>query len=146
MTQHLSCHISPLSSLSLRDRDAIATTHSWPGSDFHKKLTGGRELNVTDGTISIVSSGDRILGWARSEQWLDATGFAWPTLEAFVAPEHRRAGVATFAAMGLVVELFAEEGYGCAVFAPTMLLVAHKAGLHPTLFRKDGGEWRRSED
>lgn len=145
MTRRLHCDISPLASLPLRDRDAIANTLCHPGSDFHKKLTGGRELNVTDGTILIVRADDRILGWARSEPWVDGTGWLWPTLEAFVEPTQRRSGIAAFATAGLVVNVFAEEGYGCAVFAPPMLLVAVRAGLHPTLFERSGGEWKRSD-
>ena len=145
MTQRLSCDISPLASLPLRDRDAIANTLCWPGSDFHGKLTGGRELNVTDGTISIVRTDDRILGWARSEPWVDANGWLWPTLEAFVEPAQRRAGIAAFATAGLFSSVFAEEGYGCAVFSPPMLLVAARAGLHPALFERSGIEWKRSD-
>ena len=146
MTQRLSCDIQPLSSVSRSDIDSIATSLCRPGSDFHKKLTGGRELNVTDGTISIVRTDDRIIGWARSEPWVDGTGWLWPTLEAFVEPTQRRSGIAAFATAGLVVNVFAEEGYGCAVFAPAMLLVAARAGLHPTLFERSGSEWKRSDD
>lgn len=142
MTPRLSCDISPLASLPIRDRDAIANTLCRPGSDFHKKMIARRGLDATDGTISIVRTDDRILGWARSEPWVDGTGWLWPTLEAFVDPAHRRSGVAAFATAGLVVNVFAEEGYGCAVFSPAMLLVAARAGLHPTLFLKDdSGEW-----
>lgn len=144
MTLH--CDIQPLSSVSRSDIDSIATSLCHPESDFHNKLTGGRELNVTDGTISIVRTDDRILGWARSEPWVDGTGWLWPTLEAFVEPAQRRSGIASFATAGLVSSVFADEGYGCAVFAPPMLLVAVRAGLHPTLFERSGGEWKRSQE
>jgi hypothetical protein len=141
----LHCDVIPLWALGERTKATIAESLCWPGSDFHGKLTGGRELNVTDGTISIVRTDDRILGWARSEPWVDANGWLWPTLEAFVEPAQRRAGIAAFATAGLFSSVFAEEGYGCAVFWPPMLLVAARAGLHPALFERSGIEWKRSD-
>lgn len=143
MTLH--CDVIPLWSLGERTKSEIAKSLCRPGSDFHKKMIARRGLDATDGTISLVFSEGRsktILGWARSEPWVDGTGGLWPTLEAFVDPAHRRSGIAAFATAGLVVNVFAEEGYGCAVFSPAMLLVAARAGLHPTLFLKDdSGEW-----
>lgn len=141
----LRCNIQPLSSVPRGDMDIIATSLCWPDSDFHAKLTGSRPLDERDGTIAVVCDDDKIVGWARTEPWTDSTGWLWPTLEAFVDERRRREGVAAFATAGLVVSSFAEEGYGCAVFSPAMLLVAARAGLHPTLFeRRPGAGWMRS--
>lgn len=144
----LKCVITPLMSLPLQDRDAIATTLANQSSDLHRKLTDGRRLDERDGHIAVVYDDDRIVGWARTEPWKDGDNWLWSTLEAFVAEERRREGLALFATCGLVSTVFHHEGYGCAVFAPPMLLVASRAGLHPTLFeRGDGpGVWRRATE
>lgn len=140
---NLSCDVIPLWCIADRTRTEIEGSLCWPDSDFHRKLKR-RRLTAEDGMIALVRDGEnRLLGWARSENWRDDTGWEWPTLEAFVREEHRRLGLAAFATAGLVPAVFAEEGYGCAVFSPPMLLVAARAGLHPTLFERDGrGGWR----
>lgn len=139
----IACDVLPLWTLCERMRAVLAERLVWPESDFHRKLTSGLPLGELDGHIALVADSGTLIGWARSEPWTDGTGWSWPTLEAFVVPERRRCGVASFATAGLVVAVFAEEGYGCAVFSPPMLVVASKAGLHPTLFQRDGAEWRR---
>lgn len=142
MTLH--CDVIPLRALGEKTKAEIVRRLSWPGSAFQRRLTSGTPLDDADGHIAVVhENGRTVVGWARSEPWTDGTGWSWPTLEAFVVPERRRSGVASFATAGLVVAVFAEEGYGCAVFSPPMLVVAARAGLHPTLFERDGAEWRR---
>ena len=140
----LSCTVCKLASLSPQDRDAIASSLCWPNSDFHKKLVSGNLTELT-GVIAVVRDGSGIVGWARSEVWLDSSGWDWPTLEAFVHPEYRRRGIASFATTGLVSTVFCDEGYGCAVFAPPLLVVAARCGLHPTLFERSGEEWLRAD-
>lgn len=139
----LHCDIVPLWALGERTKVRIAASLCWPESDFSKKLASGR-LSDDDGVIAVVVTDDgQPVGWARSEPWKDDAGWGWHTLEAFVHPAYRRRGIAVFATAGLVVNVFAEEGYGCAVFSPPMLLVASKAGLHPSLFEKDrDGQWK----
>lgn len=138
------CDVMPLWAVGEKTKDTIARTLCWPASDFHKKITGGK-LCVGDGVIALAVDCDgHPVGWARSEPWTDSDGIVWATLEAFVRHEHRRRGIAAFATAGLAVNVFASEGYGCAVFSPAMLLVAARAGLHPTLFERDGTEWRRT--
>lgn len=140
----LSCEASKLSALPAADRAAIISGLCWPGSDFHKKLVSGN-LTESTGVIAVVRDGGGLVGWARSEVWIDSDGWDWPTLEAFVHPDYRRRGIAAFATAGLVSAVFCDEGYGCAVFAPPMLLVAARCGLHPTLFERSGEEWLRAD-
>lgn len=116
-----------------------------PGSDFNRKLH--RWMTMTpalpeDGSIAVVREDEEIVGWARTESW--QPDCSWDTLEAFVAPTHRRRGVAAFAAAGLVAARAVGDGHPVAVFAPPMLLLSRRVGLHPVLFLKDdAGKWVR---
>jgi hypothetical protein len=117
-----------------------------PGSDFQKKLTawieGWLKPTASDGHISFVQDHGEIVGWARTERWLvDDTLYS--TLEAFVATPYRRRGIAAFAASGLYSSVLHDYEPTVAVFHPHMLLVARRAGLWPTLFEKEGGQWHR---
>lgn len=143
----MNCTTITAESLS-RDLDSMTTLFrrlTKPGSDFNKKLH--RWMTVTpavpeDGSIAIVRDDDEIVGWCRTETW--APDSRWDTLEAFVEPAHRKRGVAAFAAAGLVASRRLCDGMQVAVFAPPMLLLARRAGLHPVLFLKDAaGKWVR---
>jgi hypothetical protein len=117
-----------------------------PGSDFQKKLTawldGSAKPTKSDGDIALVEDHGEIVGWARTERWLvDDTLYS--TLEAFVADPYRRRGIAAFAASGLYSSVLHDYEPTVAVFHPHMLLVARRAGLWPTLFEKEAGQWRR---
>lgn len=112
-----------------------------PGSDFHCKLHSwllGQSKPVDDdGVIALVFRNGEPIGWARTERWR-----AYDTLEAFVLPEYRLTGVASFAAAGLrTTSPIAGSGGAVAVFHPTMQLVAARAGLRPALFRRRGDSW-----
>lgn len=141
----ISCLVVPASDLDVSTRAWLIKHGTWDGSDFQRTLA--RQLRP-GGTIAIVRSGDEIVGWTRTEQWVCGNGWAWPTLEAFVVPAWRRKGVAAFAAAGLLAALGGlGNDYACAVFAPSMLVVAYKAGLRPTLFQKDdSGAWMRARE
>lgn len=131
-----------------------------PGSDFHRKLTTWLYTPArptrADGDIAVVFDQGEVVGWARTERWSEPMGDAavghvllnadgatihWDTLEAFVAPEYRGRGVAAFAASGLYASVLHDTGLGVAVFRPSMILVARRAGLHPTLFEMVKGRW-----
>lgn len=142
----MTCTILTAEALS---RDLAAMTSLFrrltkPGSDFNRKLH--RWMTMTpalpeDGVIAVVREDDEIIGWARTESW--QPDVSWDTLEAFVEPPHRGRGVAAFAAAGLVAAL-GGDGRRVAVFAPPMLLLAHRVGLRPVLFLKDdAGKWVR---
>lgn len=121
----------------IHDAEYIREYLTRPGSDFRKKLTGwltGETRPTTDdGHIAIVEDQGEIIGWARTERWWHGQDL-YDTLEAFVAKEYRRRGIAAFAAAGLASRYLAEEGGAVAVFRPQMILVAKRAGLHPKLF------------
>lgn len=109
-----------------------------PGSEFEQKLRAGKAT----GLVAMVEEHGRPVGWARTEEWKDpATGHQWDTLEAFVSEEQRMRGVAAFAASGLVSSYFIDFGTAVAVFRPSMMLVAKRVGLHPTLFTRSGDSW-----
>jgi GNAT superfamily N-acetyltransferase len=130
----VNCTILPLADLDDIDISYIVAHLTKPGSDFQRALLAGRR----PGEIAIVRDQGEIVGWARTEEWVEDNGgdeFSWDTLEAFVAKDYRRRGVAAFAAAGLAA---AQDSLGqhIAVFHPHMLLVARRAGFHPTLFAK----------
>ena len=134
-----------------------------PGSDFQKKLTawldGSAKPAKSDGYIALVEDQGEIVGWARTELWetfdaatddeMDSNPFyegdnaAYDTLEAYVAKPYRLRGIAAFAASGIYSAVLHENGGAVAVFHPHMQLVARRAGLWPTLFAKEDGQWRR---
>lgn len=117
------------------------------GSDFSRTLASffdARELPAeSEGHIALVFDGDDIVGWARTERWRYSDESVYDTLEAFVHPNYRLGGIASFASCGLVSSVLRENGGTVAVFHPHMLLVARRAGLWPTLFSKEDGKWVR---
>jgi hypothetical protein len=117
-----------------------------PGSDFQRKLTawldGSSKPKKSDGHIALVEDQGEIVGWARTEPWSDGQ-VLYDTLEAYVAKPYRLRGIAAFAACGIYSAVLHDNDGTVAVFHPHMLLVARRAGLWPTLFEKEGGQWRR---
>jgi hypothetical protein len=133
----MNCTILPLADLDTIDVSYIVRNLTKPDSDFQRALLAGRR----PGEIAIVRDQGEIVGWARTEMWTEGDDGAggevnWDTLEAFVATSHRMRGVAAFAAAGLAATSPCWSGMGVAVFHPHMLLVARRAGFHPTLFAK----------
>lgn len=119
---------------------------SRPRSDFSKRLLSwlqGADLPQDDTPkIALIRDQGEIVAWARTEPWVDAEKYNWPTLEAFVSTTHRRRGLAAAASMALAAECL--YGHHVAVFRPEMLLVAARAGLKPTLYKQDEcGAWER---
>lgn len=117
-------------------------------SDFSLKLrvwASGVRPKRSDGYISIVEDHGEIVGWVRSEVWWEQAGeVAWDTLEAFVAPSWRGRSIASWAAAGLACGPLSDV-MSVAVFAPTMMLLAKRVGLHPVLFEQDDtGRWVRA--
>ena len=129
-----------------KDREAmlwIADRLSRHGSDFQEKIRywlAGHIPQNGDGLIAIVRDFGEIIGWARSEDWKTLR-----TLEAFVAEEHRRKGVAGFATHGLVASRAFGDTRRAAVFREeSMVRLAERCGLFPTLFTLRGAEWIRA--
>jgi hypothetical protein len=117
----------------------VANYLTKPGSEFHNKLVDGH----FEGRIAVVFDEPEVggvLGWTRTEEWIDENGGSWDTLESFVDEKRRLSGVASFAATGLRASGALDMG-AVAVFEPRMLLVARNAGVFPTLFsrREDHG-------
>jgi GNAT superfamily N-acetyltransferase len=128
-----------------RDLDSLTSLFrrlTKPGGDFDRKLHYWLTVAPAargDGSIALVSEDDEIIGWCRTETWWHDE--VWDTLEAFVADGHRGRGVAAFAAAGLVASGCFSGDEDIAVFAPSMLLLARRVGLHPVLFQKVNDEW-----
>jgi hypothetical protein len=141
--QQMICQITPVYLCEPETLSAIAASFTKPGSDFNKKLTSGQPLGVYDGLIAVVRSRTEIIGWARSETWLQREGRMWDTLESFVSPPHRGRGIAAFAASGLRSTYSYSHTEAVAVFHPHMLLVAKRAGFRPVLFEKEGDQWSK---
>ena len=134
------CQVMPAERF-VESLDAVFIRHSLThdGSDFQRKLGRwlSREAYPTDedGHVAVVISDGVTVGWARTEVWQ-----GHDTLEAFVSQPFRQRGIAAFAAAGLRAGPLGEK---VAVFHPSMILVARRAGLRPTLFEKDAdGVWR----
>lgn len=113
-------------------------------SDFAKKIDRWGDDSASpcdsDGHVALVRDDAQIIGWARTEHWFFDEA-RYDTLEAFVSPDYRLRGVASFAASGLVSGVLHENGGTVAVFRPHMMLVARRAGLWATLFERDGDRW-----
>lgn len=139
--------------LHVRDLDAVECIFlrehlTREGSDFSAKLNAwadGVRPKSSDGTIALVEDQGEIVGWARTEVWFEMPGeVPWDTLESFVSPEWRGRGVSSWAASGLACGVLADVA-SVAVFAPPMLLLASRVGLHPVLFEQDdAGRWVRA--
>jgi ribosomal protein S18 acetylase RimI-like enzyme len=121
------------------DLQWIASRLTKQDSDFQNKLTSG----VLSGLIAVVVDHGEIIGWCRTEEWVECGDTRWDTLEAFVDPAYRGRGVATLAARALYSDFFHDTGGAVAVFSPQMMLVARNAGLHPTMFRREV-HWTRA--
>jgi GNAT superfamily N-acetyltransferase len=125
----------------------IADVFCKDGSDFQKKLRSfldGVEPTWDDGHLALLKADGEIVGWARSERWSEDAVFTWDTLEAFVHPQHRNRGYASLAASALVSGPLYGSG-NIAVFHPTMLLVARRAGTYAQLFaRRTVERWERA--
>jgi predicted GNAT family acetyltransferase len=124
---------SDLHHLDRHDLSWIRRKLTHPGSDFNVALAARSHK----GRIAVVRDMGEIVGWCRSEEWRDADGVAWNTLEAFVSDGYRMRGIASLAAKALCADFLHDTDGAVAVFAPAMMLVARSAGLMPTLFRKD---------
>lgn len=122
---------------------------TWPDSEFNGKLddwiNGLRPLRA-DGHIAVVRDQGELIGWARTETWVEKAPSGhcpWPTLEAYVSREYRGRGIAAFAASGLVSGPLQDENH-VAVFAPAMIVLARRVGLYATFFeRESGSRWVR---
>lgn len=130
-----------------KDYREIADVFTKDGSDFQAKLRRfleGVEPTWDDGHLALLKADGEIVGWARSERWAEDAVHAWDTLEAFVHPHHRNRGYAALAASALAAGPLYGSG-NIAVFHPTMLLVARRAGLYAQLFTRQRVErWERA--
>jgi len=156
------CLIHPATQLPEHAAEWLRDRLTKQGSDFQRKLTAwlcGQQPEEADGHIAIASDHGEIVGWCRTESWaerknpvyIDQGGppYCWETthhdtLEAFVSPAYRGRGIAAWCAAGLAAGVLNENGASVAVFHPHMLLVARRAGLHPTLFQKGDEGWARA--
>jgi GNAT superfamily N-acetyltransferase len=138
----IDCFITPPSRLRPVERARIADHLCRPGSDFQRGL---RSDAFVGGLIALCLDRGEIIGWARTQPWTDSSGMTHATLEAFVDAKYRGRGIAAYAAMGLASSYLIERTLGAvAVFRPSMLMVASRAGLHPTLYDRGDGGWVES--
>ena len=112
-------------------------------SDFARKLTR-RIVNRDEplgGRISMVCDMGEIVGWCRTEQWVDVPNkVTMDTLEAFVREPWRRRGVCLFAAAGLMA---ASERHSqpFAIFSPAMIPACKRLGIKFIEYRMS--RWER---
>lgn len=130
-----------------KDFRELADVFCRDGSDFQRKLRrflDGDEPTFDDGCLALIKAEGEIVGWARSERWVEDAGLAWDTLEAFVHPQSRNRGYAAMASQGLAAGPLYGTG-NVAVFSPAMLMVARRAGLYAQLFTRQRVErWERA--
>lgn len=145
----MNCRTIHITELDDADAAFIVNHLTKPNSDFSRKLQrklAGEKLRNVDGWISLVLDYGEIVGWCRTEAWIEPpTQVPWDTLEAFVNPTYRGRAIASWAANGLLCGPLSEAS-GVAVFAPSMMLLAKRIGLFPVLFLKadDSTGWRRA--
>jgi len=144
----MNCRTFHITELDDADAAFIVNYLTHEGSDFSLKLQrkiDGLPLRPVDGWISLIVDYGEIVGWCRTETWVEQPiDVPWDTLEAFVNPSYRGRAFASWAAAGLVCGPLAEAS-GVAVFAPSMMLLARKVGLFPVLFLKSpDGKWVRA--
>jgi len=138
----IDCFITKPMRLRPVERARIADHFCRPGSDFQNDLRSGAYI---DGLIAMCLDRGEIIGWARTQPWTDRRGMTHDTLEAFVGESYRAHGIAAYAAMGLAASYLNEHALGSvAVFRPSMLMVASRAGLHPTLYDRGESGWVES--
>lgn len=148
------CEVIPISELVRRQDDCVEVLSlTRTGSDFRKRLHSLIQRHSAaeedDGHISLVWSGETLVGWSRTGKWLEGERefypTVWDTLEAYVRKDWRDRGIATLASFSLVSSILYDNGMTAAVFSPAMMMVARKCGLHPTLFVQTAeGEWERA--
>jgi hypothetical protein len=144
----MNCRTIHITELDDADAAFIVNHLTREGSDFSRKLQGkisGSPLRRVDGWISLIVDYGEIIGWCRTETWVEPeTDAPWDTLEAFVSPVYRGRSFAAWAASGLVCGPLSEAA-GVAVFAPSMMLLARRIGIFPVLFTQDcEGRWVRA--
>lgn len=138
----IDCFVTMPSRLRPCEQKRIADSLCRPGSDFQKDLLSGAYVA---GMIALCLDRGEIIGWARTQPWTDRRGVTRDTLEAFVDAKYRGRGIASYAAMGLASSYLIERTPGSvAVFRPALLMVASRAGLHPTLYYRGDGGWVES--
>ena len=150
----MNCTIIPTINLTdgtFMSREASAVVKlTKPDSIFARRLWACEPVG---GFISLIYDFGELVGWARTEQWHEETDeswraipitLPWNTLEAFVKQDYRGRGLATFAAAGLVTLPTFRDDNTAAVFTPSMMLLARKVGLQPTLFREVSERWVRA--
>lgn len=118
------------------ERKFIADHLTRPESDFQRALLNGRPA----GTIAVCFDQGEIVGWARTEIWNEM-----PTLEAFVAKEYRKRGIAKMCAAGLLAQGALPHGEWVAVFRESMSGLASSLEIPNVLYnRKPDGSWKCS--
>ncbi len=147
----MNCAILPTQQIVDGDIGTCIVDHlTKPVSVFANRLLRREPI---DGFIALIYDFGELVGWARTEQWHEETEeswrtipitLPWNTLEAFVKQDYRGRGLATFAAAGLVTLPTFQEDNTAAVFTPSMMLLARKVGLQPTLFREESERWVRA--
>jgi hypothetical protein len=148
----MKCTIIPTEKLVADEtiRLIVANTLCKPASIFRRRLLAGEPI---DGFIAVIEDFGELIGWARTEPWHEETEeswrtipitLPWNTLEAFVKQDYRGRGLATFAAAGLVTLPTFQSDNTASVFAPSMMLLAKRVGLQPTLFREESERWVRA--
>ena len=127
-------HVFPARRLCGSERKFLIDHLTRPGSDFQRALLESTQK----GTIAICFDHGEIIGWARTEEW-----HGLPTLEAFVASEYRRRGVAKACASCLLAEGSLARDVRTAVFTKQMTALAEKLSLAWSQFdRKSDGTWK----
>lgn len=138
----MNCTVTGLADLDLDDRMFIVENACKPNSDFQWKLIE-KPLGEADGWIAVVRDQGEIVGWARTEKWLDKeSGEEWHTLEAFTREEWRRRHVCQFAATGLRAAGRLPDHV--AIFNPNLITTCRRMALKFTGYETQFSGWRKA--
>lgn len=143
----MNCTIHPLHTLGEDDVAFIYHHATREGSDFQSKILSDR-LTDRDGVIALVREAGEIVGWARTESWIDPNDCVeWPTLEALTRQQWRRRGVCRYAVAGLVAGGYLPVVPGrretVAVFDVRMSNLCQHLRIPSVEFYQERGLWMR---
>lgn len=137
--------IKSVNKLALTDVTAIHSRLSWQDSGSNssiQKELDKRYLNPIRGphpdmSLALVRYNGELVGWVGTRLWPErfkGDRVTAQTVECFVAPEHRRRGIARLGLQALVSAGYVDKTAPVSVYAPEVVGLATQCGCRIVLF------------